>query len=64
MFPPSGEEGLEEIPNLLGPIGGANLNHWRMRLALSKGPRRVGVFSPHPKKEADTVSETLCSVVF
>jgi hypothetical protein len=31
-----------ETPILLGPLEGANLNHWT-RLALSKGPNRVGV---------------------
>jgi hypothetical protein len=31
----------------------------RLRLALSKGPNRVGVF-PHLRTERDPVSETLC----
>jgi hypothetical protein len=30
-----------------------------LRLALSKGPNRVGVF-PHLRTETDPVSETLC----
>jgi hypothetical protein len=34
------------------------------RLALPKGPDKVGVFSPpHLRKETDPLSETLCSVV-
>jgi hypothetical protein len=34
-----------------------------LRLALCKGPNRVGV-SPHLRTETDPVSETLCSLVF
>jgi hypothetical protein len=31
----------------------------KLRLALCKGPNRVGVF-PHLRTETDPVSETLC----
>jgi hypothetical protein len=36
----------------------------RLRLALSKGPKRIGVFPPHLSTEADAISETMCSLVF
>jgi hypothetical protein len=34
-----------------------------LRLALSKGPNRVGVSPPHPRMETDQFSETLCFLV-
>jgi hypothetical protein len=34
-----------------------------LRLALSKGPNRVGVSPTHLRTETDPVSETLCSIV-
>jgi hypothetical protein len=41
---------VKETPTLFGPLETANLNHWT---ALSKGPNRVGVSSPHLKTETD-----------
>jgi hypothetical protein len=35
-----------------------------MRLALSKGPNRVGVSPPHLRTETDPVSETMCFLAF
>jgi hypothetical protein len=35
-----------------------------LRLALSKGPNRVGVSPPHLKTETDPVSETLFSCIY
>jgi hypothetical protein len=47
LFPSLGEEW--ETPTLSGPLGRANLNHWRLMLALSKGPNRIGVTLPSSK---------------
>jgi hypothetical protein len=41
------------------PLNRANLNQWS-RLAISKGPNRVGVSPPHLRAETDSVSETSC----
>jgi hypothetical protein len=38
-------------------------NYWGLRLALSKGPNRIGV-SPHLRTETDPVSETSCLFFF
>jgi hypothetical protein len=46
-----------ETPNLLDPLEKG------LRLALSKGPNKVGVSSPHLRTETDTFSETLCFLV-
>jgi hypothetical protein len=35
-----------------------------MRLALSKGPNRVGVCTPHLRTETDPVSEKVCTLLF
>jgi hypothetical protein len=35
-----------------------------LRLALSKGPNRVGVTSTHLREETDPVSETSCFLIF
>jgi hypothetical protein len=40
-----------------GILGTRNNNC--LRLALSKGPNKVGVFPPHLRTETDPVSETL-----
>jgi hypothetical protein len=37
-------------------------DHW-LRLALSKGPNRVGVSPPHLRTETNAISETLCFLV-
>jgi hypothetical protein len=41
------------------------LGEWRETAtqALYKGPNKVGVFLPHLKTEADSISETLCFLV-
>jgi hypothetical protein len=42
-----------------------NLSHWGwLRLALSKGPNRVGVSPPHLRTERDPIAETLCFIDF
>jgi hypothetical protein len=46
LFPSLGEG--RETSILLGPLERANLNHWTLRLALSKGPNRVGVSLTSP----------------
>jgi hypothetical protein len=52
---PSPDEGGGETPTLFGLL---------LRLALSKGPHRVGVSPSHLKMETDSISEMLCFVVF
>jgi hypothetical protein len=34
------------------------------RLALSKGPHRVGVFLPSPEDETDSISKTMGFIAF
>jgi hypothetical protein len=36
----------------------------RLRLTFSNGPSRVGVSHPHLRTETDTVSETLCLLIY
>jgi hypothetical protein len=50
---PSSDDGGGKTPTQLGPL----------RLALSKGPNWVGVFSSHLRTETDPVFETLCFLV-
>jgi hypothetical protein len=38
----------EKTPTQLGPLKGANLNHWFKRLALSKGPNLMSSPPPSP----------------
>jgi hypothetical protein len=44
-----------ESPTLMGPLEGADLNHWTQQNRC---------LSPHLMMETDPVSETLCSVVW
>jgi hypothetical protein len=43
-------------------IQGRSVIQW-LRSALSKVPNSVGIFPPHLRTEADSVSETLCFLV-
>jgi hypothetical protein len=57
LFPSSGD--YRETPTLLGHLEKANLNHWR--LALPKGPNRVGISFPSPE---DGIRSSFWNIMF
>jgi hypothetical protein len=57
---------LETRKHTVSKIRSATNHRWgggRLRLALSKGPKRVGVVPSHLMMETDPVSETVCFLV-
>jgi hypothetical protein len=52
---PQVKKGGEENPILLGSLERANLNQW-LRIALSKGPNRIGGFPPFLLEDGDRSS--------